>query len=56
VLRLAYAIGSPILAVHYWAHRAIDLIAGRTQVSGGTLLAGMPQIRTRKLEPGRLRQ
>ena len=49
---LAYAIGSPILAVHYKgvAQGQLDLIAGRTQVSGGTLLAGMPQIRTGKLK------
>ncbi len=49
---LANAIGSPILAVHYKgvAQGQIDLIAGRTQVSGGTLLAGLNQIKSGKLK------
>lgn len=48
---LANAIVSPILAVHYKgiAQGQIDLIAGRTQVSGGTLLAALGQIQAGKL-------
>lgn len=48
---LANAIGSPILPVHYKgiAQGQIDLIAGRTQVSGGTLLAALGQIKAGKL-------
>jgi len=49
---LANAIHSPILPVHYKgvAQGQIDLIAGRTQVSGGTLLAGLAQIKSGKLK------
>jgi len=49
---LANAIHSPILPVHYKgvAQGQIDLIAGRTQVSGGTLLAGLSNIRAGKLK------
>ncbi len=49
---LAYAIGSPIEAVHYKgiAQGQIDLIAGRTQISGGTLLAAIGQMKTGKLK------
>jgi len=48
---LSNAIASPILAVHYkgMAQGQIDLIAGRTQVSGGTLLAALGQIKAGKL-------
>jgi len=49
---LANAIGSPIEAVHYKgvAQGQIDLIAGRTQISGGTLLAAIGQIKAGKLK------
>lgn len=44
---IALAIGVPITPVHYKgvAQGQADLIAGRTQVSGGTLFQAMPQIR-----------
>lgn len=49
---LANVLGVDILPVHYKgvAQGQIDLIAGRTQVSGGTLLAAMSQIKTGKLK------
>ena len=49
---LAYAIGTPIQPVHYKgvAQGQVDLIAGRTQISGGTLLAAITQIKAGKLK------
>jgi tripartite-type tricarboxylate transporter receptor subunit TctC len=49
---LANAIGAPIVPVHYKgvAQGQVDLIAGRTQVSGGTLLAAIGQIKAGKLK------
>ena len=48
---LAGAMNIKITPVHYKgvAQGQIDLIAGRTQVSGGTLLGAMPQIKSGKL-------
>lgn len=49
---MANALGIEILPVHYKgvAQGQIDLIAGRTLVSGGTLLAAMSQIKSGKLK------
>ena len=48
---LSNAIGVPITPVYYKgvAQGQIDLIAGRTQVSAGTLTAGLAHIKTGKL-------
>ena len=48
---LSNALGIPITPVYYKgvAQGQIDLIAGRTQVSGGTLTAGLGHIKTGKL-------
>lgn len=48
---LSNAIGVPITPIYYKgiAQGQIDLVAGRTQVSGGTLTAGLAQIKAGKL-------
>lgn len=50
---LSGAIGVPITPVHYKgvSQGQVDLIAGRTQVSAGTLFAALTQIRAGKIRP-----
>lgn len=50
---LSGAMGVPITPVHYKgvSQGQIDLIAGRTQVSAGTLFAALPNIKAGKIRP-----